>query len=179
MSTSTWAHCMLSWHCKCGKTDPIWDLFRARISPHVIALHSLTWRHQTHHSCCIASLSFPMISPLAQLSSNKMMEIATQRRRDCGVKWWRLRHHSVAIKKHLHLFIINNRNRTLLQLLVDGGKASGYKEDLSIRFGNREEHCALYLKRWCCKIKGHLSQLLLAFSFEFVYLCRHRKLDFV
>jgi len=29
---------------------------------------------------------------------------------------------------------MSNRNRTLLQLLVDGGKASGYKEDLSIWF---------------------------------------------
>ncbi len=87
MSTPTWAHCMLSWYCKCGKATPIWNLFRARISPHVIALHSLTWRHQTYHSYHIASLSFPMNSPLALLASNKMMEIATQRRRDCGVKW--------------------------------------------------------------------------------------------
>ena len=87
MSTLAWAHCMLSWYCKCGKATPIWNLFRARFSPDVAALHSPTWRHQTHHSCCFASLSFPMISPLAQLASNKMMEIATQRRRDCGVKW--------------------------------------------------------------------------------------------
>ena len=79
------------------KSAPIWDLFRARISPHVSALHSPTWRHQTHHSYRIASLSFPMISPLAQLVSNKMMEIATQRRRDCGVKWWRLRSKVVEI----------------------------------------------------------------------------------
>ena len=41
---------------------------------------------------------------------------------------------------------MSNRNWTLLQLLVDGGKASGYKEDLSIRFGDRKEHCALYFK---------------------------------
>ena len=72
------------------KSDPIWDLFRVRFSPDVGALHLPTWRHQTHHSCRFASLSFPMISSLSQLASNKMMEIATQKRRDCGVKWWRL-----------------------------------------------------------------------------------------
>ncbi|SJZ64410.1 hypothetical protein SAMN02745202_00690 [Segatella oulorum] len=58
---------------------------------------------------------------------------------------------------------MNNRNRTLLQLLVDGGKASGYKEDLSIRFGDRKERCALYFKTLMLQNKGSFMAFYLLF----------------
>lgn len=58
---------------------------------------------------------------------------------------------------------MNNRNRTFLQLLVDGGKASGYKEDLSIRFGDRKERCALYFKTLMLQNKGPFMVFYLLF----------------
>ena len=180
-STPTWAYCMLSWHCKCGKANHVWDLFRAHISPHVGALHSPTWGHQTHHSYRVASLSFPMISPLAQLVSNKMMEIATQRRRDCGVKWWRLQSKVVemvaSFSSNLKAFtpIYNEQPKPNPSSVACGWLESKWLQGRFIHLvrGQGRALCSLF-KTLMSQNKGPFIATFTCFS-----LCRHRKLDFV